>query len=49
MIALDKDARAVMMGYAIKYRGLLKLRPVLIEKDLKNQTEEELRECLGCS
>ena len=49
LIALDKDARAIMMGHALKYRSLLKLHPVLIERDLKNMTEEELVECLGCS
>ena len=49
LIALDKDARAIMMGHVIRHRGYFRLQPILIEKDLKNMTEEELVKCLGCS
>jgi len=47
LIALDKDARAVMMGHVIRHRGYFRLQPILIEKDLKDSREQELKEILG--
>lgn len=49
LIALDKDARPVMMRHVISNRSYFRLQPILIDKDLKNMSEEELIECLGCS
>jgi hypothetical protein len=46
-LALDKDAWAKAVGYAIKYRSYLKLELVKLEKDLKNCTDEELKEVLN--
>ena len=47
LIALDKDARAIMMQHALRWRSLLQLRPILIEKDLKDSSEQEIKEILG--
>lgn len=41
-LALDGDAWATAVKYAILYRNQLKLQLVKLNKDLKNQTDEEL-------
>lgn len=42
-IALDADAWATAVKYAIQYRSILKPRLIKLDKDIKNQTDEELR------
>ena len=46
-LALDADAYEKAVRYCIYFRGQLPMRPVKLDKDLKNLTDEELRSVLN--
>ena len=46
-LALDADAREKQAQLIIKHRGLLKLNPLMLKKDIKNQSKEELEELIN--
>lgn len=45
-LALDSDAFDSTIRYCIRYRSLLKMIPVKLDKDLKDLNDEQLREVL---
>lgn len=44
LLALDKDAFTLAVRYVTKLRGIIGLQLLPIQKDIKNQSEEELNE-----